>query len=182
MNYRTNESIVSIDKSNGTVEKIFFDPKKHLDDDWLENYKKFKLLYDCVPEVYRVNPHAIEMEYIDGINLDRWIYLNDYSVTNINFVIYEVMKIMNTFAEYSYQNNMFFYHHDLNPTNILVDKNNKIMLIEPDEIFLSKSSKDRYLGSCSIILSRIQNQLDAQRYKYKGERMSMKLRGKQLTR
>ena len=182
MNYRTNDSIVSIDKSNGIVKKIFLEPKPHLDNNWLENYKKFKLLYNCVPEVYKANLHQIEMEYIDGIDIGRWINSNYYNITNINFVIYEVMQIMNTFAEYSYQNDMFFYHHDLNPTNVLVDKNNKVMLIEPDEIFLSKSSKDRYLGSCSILLSHIQNQLDEQRYKYEGRRMSMKLRGKQLTR
>ena len=182
MKYKTNDSVVDIDVLNGTVNKVFLHPKDHLDADWLENYKKFKLLYDCVPEVYEADSHSITMEYISGLDICQWLKTKHYTVKNVNFVIYEVMNLINSFAEYSRGSNLFFYHHDLNPTNILVDEKDRVILIEPDEIFLSKSSKDRYLGSCSILLQHIQTHMDEQKYKYKGDRMSIKLRSKQLTR
>jgi len=101
---------------------------------WLKSYNQLRAWDYRYIKVHKVSNDYIEMDYVDG-----GIHLIDVLENNTNHTVDEKMKIITDFIDilslsYGYisQSNEVFLHTDLSLTNVLVDSDNQLIVIDPD--------------------------------------------------
>tara|TARA_B100000085_G_scaffold170484_1_gene155211 strand:+ start:108 stop:488 length:381 start_codon:yes stop_codon:yes gene_type:complete len=111
------------------VKTIDFDMSHY----WLDWYQKLHLYEPGIVEVYGYQDRKIYMEFIDGQEL---------FVSANHKTIEQMISICQNILNFSKDNNINFYHHDLHFRNFLVEnETNRVVLIDPDSFHLFKGGE-----------------------------------------
>ena len=142
-------SIIEIDIENKFVTKRFKDASNitsHINSNiWLELYRnmfdKSKNKKYQMAEIFDVNNSEIIMKYYDiKTHLGSIHYNNDLP----REIIIDAIKFLNCmwlFTLESYNNGKYFANYDLNFTNLVITKDDKIVLIDPDSFDFRRREK-----------------------------------------
>lgn len=114
----------------------------------------FKLRHQCLPRLYKYfsdeeqNTHYIVMDYIEGRNLSRIVnsldvgqFIDEKKVLKWTSQLLELLKYMH------YGTDVKIIYRDLKPSNIIVDVNDNIKIVDfgiskifnPDKVYISKT-------------------------------------------
>ena len=153
--YLASLATVELTKNN-TIKKTFHDQRQHFFEN--SSHKLWKSKYDALRswdnryvEVYRIEENLIEMQYIDGVSLKSILKDEEHKTVNEKiYIIGEYLDILSKSHRYvSHNTDYVFMHDDLNPSNVLVTKDNKLFIIDPD----SCTSSPRLYKSFPSLLS-----------------------------
>ena len=145
---------------------------KHITKGWLTRYDQFQTLYQTLPKIHSIKNNIIQMDYIRGETFADLVYDERTSQSYLDKLSCKINKSILYFLEFDYK----ICHDDMNFSNIIIDKNKNVYFIDPDDVYFNKDSSVVYR---EISLFNLQ----VQKVSVKNNaRMSMKLRGKQLTR
>jgi len=101
---------------------------------WLKSYNQLRSWDHRYIKVHKVGNDYIEMDYIDdGVHfIDVLENSTDHTVDEKMKIITDFIDILSLSYGYISQSNEVFLHNDLSLTNVLVDSNNKLIVIDPD--------------------------------------------------
>lgn len=145
---------------------------KHLTKGWLTRYNQFQTLYQTLPRIHSIENNVIQMDYIQGKTFAELVYDESISQSYLDKLSYEINKSILYFLDFDYD----ICHDDINFSNIMIDENENVYFIDPDDVYFNKDSS-RVYKEISLFNLQVQKIFSKNR-----PRMSMKLRGKQLTR
>jgi RIO-like serine/threonine protein kinase len=145
---------------------------KHLTKGWLTRYNQFQTLYQTLPRIHSIENNVIQMDYINGKPFAELVYDERVSQSYLDKLSYEINKSILYFLDFDYN----ICHDDINFNNIIIDENENVYFIDPDDVYFNKDSSRIYreISLFNLQVQKISTKNSA--------RMSMKLRGKQLTR
>lgn len=83
--------------------------------------------------VYNDNIVGFSMPYINGITLEKTVNKNLYSDQEIKKIFLRLLNIINRCHNLPFH----FYIGDMHEKNIMIDKNNKIYIIDPDSFIIN---------------------------------------------
>lgn len=144
----------------------------HLTKGWLTRYNQFQTIYQTLPRIHSIENNVIQMDYIKGKTFAHLIYNENISQSYLDKLSCEINKSILYFLEFDYS----ICHSDLNFSNIIINENEKVYFIDPDDVHFSMDSGIIYR---EISLFNLQVQKVSVKNR---SRMSIKLRSKQLTR
>lgn len=124
-------------KDGNRVVKEFYVPCNHLNEEWLEIYDRYRMRYNNTVKVYEYSNDHIVMDYVEGelLNNDNFWNAKEYShflFVKFHYIQQQLADFRRTFYEFATMNTFAFYHVDAGHGNMLVTKDDKIMLIDPD--------------------------------------------------
>ena len=135
--YESRNSIVEYD-GNGTIYKTL---KQNLvSEDWLHYYNQVRNNNPRYVEVYEViDNKTITMEYVDELDTLEHVLKEPEHWPRIDkqFIIEAVESFHQAFTDglrvsKQHSNDMYFLHTDLKIANLIVDKNMRVRIIDPD--------------------------------------------------
>ena len=135
--FESRNCIVEYD-GNDTVYKTLKQTK--ISHDWLENYNQVRDNNPRYVEVYEViDNETLAMEYIDELDTLEYVLKEPHYWPQINkhFIIEALETFHQAFTDglrvsKHHGNEMYFMHTDLKVANLIVDKDMRVMIIDPD--------------------------------------------------
>lgn len=124
--------ISTITRMGNYVEKVFHKPYLfEYPDNWLKTYDDFCAFSQYPVKVHEVSKTKIVMDYVDGVPLNVYLRTKN-SPREIIAITSQIMDMLNDCFEFGKNLKHFAVHNDFAGSNLIVQNNGSIVLIDPD--------------------------------------------------
>lgn len=138
------------------VKKKKHEKNNEIDDEWAIIYERLYNYDNRIVKIYDITDNIITMEKVDyKYSLNYYVkeYDSDYNHDKLNKYIAQYLDIWNNFFQFSLNHlkTHYFFHTDYKLSNVVVDINDNLKVIDPDsfkrENFFGEIEPGKYFES-----------------------------------